>query len=152
MFDEYDEAEQYLLTHRLPVVVKADGLAAGKGVAVAQTYEEGIAFLKDVMERRLPGAAGERVVIEECLPGEEASYIVFTDGHKFVPLPSSQDHKRIGDNDAGPNTGGMGAYSPAPVVTPGGRGAGASGDLRAAARGPSFRGGSSSAASCTRGS
>ena len=118
VFDEYDEAEQYLLTHRLPVVVKADGLAAGKGVAVAQTYEEGVAFLKDVMERRVFGDAGERVVIEECLPGEEASYIVFTDGHKFVPLPSSQDHKRIGDNDSGPNTGGMGAYSPAPVVTP----------------------------------
>jgi phosphoribosylamine--glycine ligase len=118
VFDEYDEAEQYLLTHRLPVVVKADGLAAGKGVAVAQTYEEGIAFLKDVMERRVFGAAGERVVIEECLPGEEASYIVFTDGNKVVPLPSSQDHKRIGDNDTGPNTGGMGAYSPAPVVTP----------------------------------
>ncbi|GAB4237317.1 MAG: phosphoribosylamine--glycine ligase [Deltaproteobacteria bacterium] len=118
VFDEYDEAEQYLLTHRLPVVVKADGLAAGKGVAVAQTYEEGVAFLKDVMERRVFGAAGERVVIEECLAGEEASYIVFTDGRKFVPLPSSQDHKRIGDGDAGPNTGGMGAYSPAPVVTP----------------------------------
>lgn len=118
VFDEYDEAEQYLLTHRLPVVVKADGLAAGKGVAVAQTYEEGVAFLRDVMERRVFGPAGERVVIEECLGGEEASYIVFTDGRRFVPLPSSQDHKRIGDGDAGPNTGGMGAYSPAPVVTP----------------------------------
>jgi len=118
VFDEYDEAEQYLLTHRLPVVVKADGLAAGKGVAVAQTYEEGVAFLRDVMERRVFGPAGERVVIEECLAGEEASYIVFTDGRRFVPLPSSQDHKRIGDGDAGPNTGGMGAYSPAPVVTP----------------------------------
>jgi len=118
VFDEYDEAEQYVLTHRLPVVIKADGLAAGKGVSVAQTYEEGVTFLKDVMERRVFGPAGDRVVIEECLPGEEASYIVFTDGHKVVPLPSSQDHKRIGDDDQGPNTGGMGAYSPAPVVTP----------------------------------
>jgi phosphoribosylamine--glycine ligase len=118
VFDEYDEAEQFVLTHRLPVVIKADGLAAGKGVAVAQTYEEAVAFLSEVMERRVFGDAGNRVVIEECLAGEEASYIVFTDGHKVVPLPSSQDHKRIGDEDLGPNTGGMGAYSPAPVVTP----------------------------------
>ncbi len=118
VFDSYDEAEQYVLTHKLPVVIKADGLAAGKGVAVAQTYEEAVAFLRDVMERRVFGDAGDRVVIEDCLAGEEASYIVFTDGMKIVPLPSSQDHKRIGDNDTGPNTGGMGAYSPAPVVTP----------------------------------
>jgi len=118
VFDEYDDAEQYVLTHRLPVVIKADGLAAGKGVAVAGTYEEAIAFLKDVMEKRVFGDAGERVVVEECLTGEEASYIVFTDGEKIVPLPTSQDHKRIGDDDTGPNTGGMGAYSPAPVVTP----------------------------------
>jgi phosphoribosylamine--glycine ligase len=99
-------------------VIKADGLAAGKGVAVAQTYEEAVAFLKEVMEQRAFGTAGDRVVIEECLAGEEASYIVFTDGYKVVPLPSSQDHKRVGDGDQGPNTGGMGAYSPAPVVTP----------------------------------
>jgi phosphoribosylamine--glycine ligase len=118
VFDSYDEAEQHVLTRKLPIVVKADGLAAGKGVAVAQTYEEAVGFLRDVMERRVFGAAGDRVVVEECLAGEEASYIVFTDGHKIVPLPSSQDHKRIGDNDTGPNTGGMGAYSPAPVVTP----------------------------------
>jgi phosphoribosylamine--glycine ligase len=118
VFDEYDDAEQYVLTHRLPVVIKADGLAAGKGVAVAGTYEEALVFLRQVMVDRIFGEAGDRVVIEECLPGEEASYIVFTDGEKVVPLPSSQDHKRIGDNDAGPNTGGMGAYSPAPVVTP----------------------------------
>ena len=95
VFDSYDDAEQYLLTHRLPVVIKADGLAAGKGVSVAGTYEEGAAFLRDVMEKRVFGAAGERVVIEECLTGEEASYIVFTDGETFVPLPSSQDHKAI---------------------------------------------------------
>jgi phosphoribosylamine--glycine ligase len=118
VFDNYDEAEQHVLTRKLPIVVKADGLAAGKGVAVAQTYEEAVGFLRDVMERRVFGAAGDRVVVEECLAGEEASYIVFTDGHQIVPLPSSQDHKRIGDNDTGPNTGGMGAYSPAPVVTP----------------------------------
>jgi phosphoribosylamine--glycine ligase len=118
VFEEYDEAEQHVLTRKLPVVIKADGLAAGKGVAVAQTYEEAVTFLRDVMVRRVFGTAGDRVVVEECLAGEEASYIVFTDGHKIVPLPSSQDHKRIGDNDTGPNTGGMGAYSPAPVVTP----------------------------------
>jgi phosphoribosylamine--glycine ligase len=118
VFDSYDDAEQYVLTHRLPVVIKADGLAAGKGVAVAGTYEEAVGFLRDVMEKRVFGAAGERVVVEECLTGEEASYIVFTDGEKIVPLPSSQDHKRIGDGDTGPNTGGMGAYSPAPVLTP----------------------------------
>ncbi|MBE0603759.1 MAG: phosphoribosylamine--glycine ligase [Deltaproteobacteria bacterium] len=118
VFDDYDEAEQHVLTRRLPVVIKADGLAAGKGVAVAQTYEEALSFLKEVMERRAFGSAGDRVIVEECLAGEEASYIVFTDGFKIVPLPSSQDHKRIGDNDQGPNTGGMGAYSPAPVVTP----------------------------------
>ena len=118
VFDDYDDAEQYVLTHRLPVVIKADGLAAGKGVAVAGTYEEAVAFLRDVMSKRVFGAAGERVVVEDCLTGEEASYIVFTDGGKIVPLPTSQDHKRIGDGDTGPNTGGMGAYSPAPVVTP----------------------------------
>jgi phosphoribosylamine--glycine ligase len=118
VFDDYDDAEQYVLTHRLPVVIKADGLAAGKGVAVAGTYEEAVAFLRDVMEKRVFGAAGERVVVEDCLSGEEASYIVFTDGERIVPLPTSQDHKRIGDGDTGPNTGGMGAYSPAPVVTP----------------------------------
>ena len=118
VFDDYDDAEQYVLTHRLPVVIKADGLAAGKGVAVAGTYEEAVAFLREVMEKRVFGAAGEKVVVEDCLTGEEASYIVFTDGERIVPLPTSQDHKRIGDGDTGPNTGGMGAYSPAPVVTP----------------------------------
>jgi hypothetical protein len=106
VFDTYDDAEQYVLTHRLPVVIKADGLAAGKGVSVAGTYEEAVEFLRNVMEKRIFGAAGERVVVEECLTGEEASYIVFTDGEKIVPLPSSQDHKRIGDGDTGPNTGG----------------------------------------------
>ncbi len=118
VFDYADDAEQYVLTRRLPVVIKADGLAAGKGVSVAGTYEEALAFLRDVMEKRIFGDAGRRVVVEECLTGEEASYIVFTDGERIVPLPSSQDHKRIGDGDTGPNTGGMGAYSPAPVLSP----------------------------------
>ncbi|MEW6719996.1 MAG: phosphoribosylamine--glycine ligase [Thermodesulfobacteriota bacterium] len=118
VFDDHDEAAGYVLSRRLPLVIKADGLAAGKGVAVVQTYEEALSFLREVMEKRAFGEAGDRVVIEECLAGEEASYIVFTDGRRVVPLPSSQDHKRIGDNDQGPNTGGMGAYSPAPVVTP----------------------------------
>ncbi len=118
VFDSYDEAEQHVLGRKLPVVIKADGLAAGKGVAVAGTYEEAVGFLRDVMEKRVFGDAGDRVVVEDCLTGEEASYIVFTDGERIVPLPSSQDHKRIGDGDTGPNTGGMGAYSPAPVVTP----------------------------------
>ncbi|HEY5765086.1 MAG TPA: phosphoribosylamine--glycine ligase, partial [Candidatus Deferrimicrobiaceae bacterium] len=85
-FDEYDDAEQYVLSHRLPVVIKADGLAAGKGVSVAGTYEEALAFLQDVMRKRVFGDAGERVVVEECLTGEEASYIVFTDGEKIVSL------------------------------------------------------------------
>ncbi len=117
-FERATEAKAYVAEQGAPVVIKADGLAAGKGVSVAGTYEEAVAFLRDVMEKRVFGPAGERVVVEECLTGEEASYIVFSDGEKFVPLPSSQDHKRIGDGDTGPNTGGMGAYSPAPVLTP----------------------------------
>ncbi len=117
IFDDYEEAREYILSHSLPVVVKADGLAAGKGVGVCETFEEALAFLKKVMVDKAFGDAGNRVVIEECLFGEEASYIVFTDGEKIVPMPTSQDHKRIGDGDTGPNTGGMGAYSPAPVVT-----------------------------------
>ena len=112
VFDDYDEAEQHVLTRKLPVVIKADGLAAGKGVAVAQTYEEAVSFLKEVMERRAFGSAGDRVIVEECLAGEEASYIAFTDGRKIVPLPSSQDHKRIGDADQGPNTGVWGRTPP----------------------------------------
>ncbi|HOL65618.1 MAG TPA: phosphoribosylamine--glycine ligase, partial [Accumulibacter sp.] len=98
-----------------PIVIKADGLAAGKGVVVAQTLAEAHAAI----DRMLGGSAdGSRVVIEEYLDGEEASFIVMVDGKNVLPLASSQDHKRIGDGDSGPNTGGMGAYSPAPVVTP----------------------------------
>ncbi len=102
----------------LPVVVKADGLAAGKGVTVAQTREEAVTAIQCCLLEKVFGEAGERVVIEECLQGEEASVLAFTDGRRVVPMLPAQDHKRIGDGDAGPNTGGMGAYAPAPVVTP----------------------------------
>ncbi|MBU6283471.1 phosphoribosylamine--glycine ligase [bacterium] len=101
-----------------PIVVKADGLAAGKGVYVCGTADEAHAAIDEVMGRRIFGEAGGRVVLEALLPGEEASFLALTDGETVVPLASSQDHKRIGDGDTGPNTGGMGAYSPAPVVTP----------------------------------
>jgi len=99
-------------------VVKADGLAAGKGVKVCQNQAEAKEFLFDVMEKEIFGQAGSTVVIEECLEGEEATILAFCDGKTLVPMPASQDHKRLLDNDEGPNTGGMGAYAPAPVVTP----------------------------------
>jgi phosphoribosylamine--glycine ligase len=100
-----------------PIVVKADGLAAGKGVVVAETVDEALRALDLIMNDKAFGAAGDRVVIEECLTGEEASFMAFSDGRTVVPMASSQDHKRVFDLDKGPNTGGMGAYSPAPVVT-----------------------------------
>ena len=99
------------------MVVKADGLAAGKGVIICKTKEEAIQSVDQIMVEKMFGEAGNRVVIEECLIGEEASYIAFTDGKTILPMASSQDHKAIFDGDQGPNTGGMGAYSPAPVVT-----------------------------------
>lgn len=99
-------------------VVKADGLAAGKGVKVCENQAEAKAFLYEVMEKEIFGAAGSTVLIEECLEGEEATIMAFCDGKTLVPMPASQDHKRLLDNDGGPNTGGMGAYAPAPVVTP----------------------------------
>ena len=99
-------------------MLKADGLAAGKGVIVAMTLEEAEAAVRDMLAGNAFGAAGSRVVIEECLQGEEASFISMVDGRTALPMATSQDHKRVGDGDAGPNTGGMGAYSPAPVVTP----------------------------------
>jgi phosphoribosylamine--glycine ligase len=99
-------------------VVKADGLAAGKGVVVATTLAEAEAALTDLLGGALLGAAGARVVVEEFMAGEEASYIVMSDGRHYLPMATSQDHKRRDDGDRGPNTGGMGAYSPAPVVTP----------------------------------
>ena len=111
-------AKKYLAGLKPPYVVKADGLAAGKGVLISATRAEAEAAIDDVLTRRLFGAAGDKVVVEEFLEGEEASFIVLTDGAHILPLASSQDHKRVNDNDEGPNTGGMGAYSPAPVVTP----------------------------------
>jgi len=101
-----------------PIVVKADGLAAGKGVIIAESMDEAIAAVRDMLAGNVFGEAGHRVVVEEFLQGEEASFIVMADGTHVLALATSQDHKRVGDGDTGPNTGGMGAYSPAPVVTP----------------------------------
>lgn len=117
VFDNPELAKKYLLDRGAPVVVKADGLAAGKGVYVCKTIDEALKAVDDIMIKKIFGFAGDRVVIEECLEGEEASFLVFTDGKTVLPMDSSQDHKRVFDNDEGPNTGGMGAYSPAPVVT-----------------------------------
>jgi phosphoribosylamine--glycine ligase len=107
----------YVLKHRTPVVVKASGLAAGKGVVIATTNDEAISTIEEMFAGRF-GAAGEEVLVEEFLEGEEASFIVMADGQHVIALATSQDHKRRDDGDRGPNTGGMGAYSPAPVVTP----------------------------------
>ena len=117
IFDDFDMAKAYLEKQSMPVVIKADGLAAGKGVVIAADLAEGLQTLKEMMQDKIFGSAGTRVVIEEALQGEEASFLAFCDGHTVVPLPSAQDHKRIGDGDTGPNTGGMGAYSPAPILT-----------------------------------
>ena len=117
IFDNRDEAVRYIRNQGAPIVVKADGLAAGKGVIVCKTVEEAIHSVDQIMVEKMFGNAGNRVVVEEYLVGEEASYIAFTDGKTNHPLASSQDHKAILDGDQGPNTGGMGAYSPAPVVT-----------------------------------
>ncbi|MEW6410659.1 MAG: phosphoribosylamine--glycine ligase [Nitrospirota bacterium] len=117
VFSSIREAEEYIRLKGAPIVVKADGLAAGKGVIVANTVDDAINTLRLIMKERVFGEAGNRVVIEEHLQGEEASFMVFTDGKTILPMASSQDHKRLYDNDEGPNTGGMGAYSPAPVVT-----------------------------------
>lgn len=117
-FTSYKKAEAYIKKMGAPIVVKADGLAAGKGVIVCQSVKEAITALKSIMVKKDFGNAGSKVVVEECLVGEEASFLAFTDGKTVVPLPSSQDHKPIYDNDKGPNTGGMGAYSPAPIVDP----------------------------------
>ncbi|MCC6346167.1 MAG: phosphoribosylamine--glycine ligase [Nitrospirales bacterium] len=118
VFTSYLHAEDYVRMKGAPIVIKADGLAAGKGVIVASTVDEAIDAIKRIMKDKEFGDAGNRVIVEECLQGEEASFMAFTDGKTIVPMVSSQDHKRIFDNDEGPNTGGMGAYSPAPVVTP----------------------------------
>ena len=116
-FTEVEPALAYLQKMGAPIVIKADGLAAGKGVIVAMALDEAEAAVKDMLAGNAFGEAGHRVVIEEFLDGEEASFIVMVDGVNVLPMATSQDHKRVGDGDTGPNTGGMGAYSPAPVVT-----------------------------------
>lgn len=118
VFTEYELAESYIREQGGPLVIKADGLAAGKGVILCETTEEALAALDQVMVAKDFGQAGETVVIEEMMRGEEASFLVFTDGQAIATMPTSQDHKAVFDDDKGPNTGGMGAYSPAPVVTP----------------------------------
>jgi phosphoribosylamine---glycine ligase len=117
-FTDVDKACAYLDRQQFPLVIKADGLAAGKGVVIAETREEAEAAITDMLANNRFGEAGSRVVIEEFLVGEEASFIVMSDGNSVLPMATSQDHKARDEGDKGPNTGGMGAYSPAPVVTP----------------------------------
>ncbi len=117
VFKDSAKAKEYIDSHGAPIVVKADGLAAGKGVIVAKTVEEAKQAVDLIMADKAFGSAGDKIIIEACLTGEEASFIAFTDGKTVLPLPTSQDHKAIFEKDEGPNTGGMGAYSPAPVVT-----------------------------------
>ncbi|WP_420418729.1 phosphoribosylamine--glycine ligase [Pacificispira sp.] len=117
-FTEAEAAKAYIREMGAPIVVKADGLAAGKGVTVAMTEEEAISAVDAAMTDGAFGAAGAELVIEECMVGEELSFFALADGETALPLASAQDHKRVGDGDTGPNTGGMGAYSPAPVCTP----------------------------------
>lgn len=118
VFEDPDQAIVYISNQQPPFVIKADGLAAGKGVVIAEDHESAEVTIKDMLSGNLLGGAGSRIVIEEFLEGEEASFIVIADGKHFLPFASSQDHKAAYDGDTGPNTGGMGAYSPAPVVTP----------------------------------
>lgn len=117
IFNDAQSARRYLDQYPAPYVVKADGLAAGKGVLICANREEAQSAIDEIVVKKAFGQAGEKVVVEEFLEGEEASFMVLTDGDYVLPLPSSQDHKRVFDNDQGPNTGGMGAYSPAPVIT-----------------------------------
>lgn len=117
VFEEVAPAVAFIDQVGVPIVIKADGLAAGKGVIIAQSREEAVATVQDMLTGNAFGSAGSRVVIEEFLVGEEASFLAFTDGKAIIPLASAQDHKAVFDGDKGPNTGGMGAYSPAPVVT-----------------------------------
>jgi phosphoribosylamine--glycine ligase len=118
IFDAPEAAKAYIREVGAPIVVKADGLAAGKGAIVCRDVESALRAVDIIMVEKAFGAAGDRVVVEECLTGEEVSVLVFTDGRHFVPMVSSQDHKPVYDGDRGPNTGGMGAYAPAPVYTP----------------------------------
>ncbi len=117
-FTEVEPALEYLRSRPIPIVVKADGLAAGKGVVVAQTLPEAEEAVRSMLEGGRFGASGSQILIEDCLYGEETSILVVVSGRDYLILPTSQDHKRIGDGDTGPNTGGMGTYSPAEVVTP----------------------------------
>lgn len=116
-FIEYKSAREYALSQKLPLVIKADGLAAGKGVSVCTEYTEVETALSDIFEKKKFGASGNQVVIEEFMDGEEASVFALCDGENYLMLPAAQDHKRAFDEDRGPNTGGMGAYAPAPIVT-----------------------------------
>jgi len=117
-FDDRSQARHYILSRGAPIVVKADGLSKGKGVFVCKTNDEALQAIDSIMKDRVFGNAGDQVVIEECLTGEEISLLAFTDGRTIVPMESSQDHKTVYDGDKGPNTGGMGAYSPVPIMTP----------------------------------
>ena len=116
-FTSFDTAERFIENHAAPMVIKADGLAAGKGVIIAETVAQAISAARDIFAGQF-GAAGNEVVVEEFLLGEEASYLALVDGEYVLPLETAQDHKPVGEGDSGPNTGGMGAYSPAPVMTP----------------------------------
>ena len=117
VFDDYEPALSYLRAQQPPIVVKADGLAAGKGVTVARSLEEAAAALRSIMIERAFGDAGRQVIIEECLTGQEVSLMVFADGEDLIPMAPSQDHKPVFDGDMGPNTGGMGCYSPVPALS-----------------------------------
>ena len=117
-FTDPGAARAYLRDKGAPIVVKADGLAAGKGVVVAMTVEEAEAAITDIMESRVHGEAGASILLEECLMGQEVSFFALCDGTTALPMAAAQDHKRVGDGDTGPNTGGMGAYSPPPAFTP----------------------------------
>jgi phosphoribosylamine--glycine ligase len=116
-FTDPSTAKQYIQEQGAPIVIKADGLAAGKGVVVAMTVEEAYEAVDSMLVKGTFGSAGCRVIVEECLEGEEVSFFALVDGENALPLESAQDHKRVGDGDTGPNTGGMGAYSPAPILT-----------------------------------
>jgi len=118
VFNNAGQAKDYIKQLASPCVIKADGLAAGKGVVVAEDEPTALAAVNDMMENQIFGAAGQRIVVEEFLRGEEVSMLAFTDGEHVVPMLAAQDHKQVYDNDLGPNTGGMGAYVPAPVLTP----------------------------------
>jgi phosphoribosylamine--glycine ligase len=116
-FTDPSAAKQYIQEQGAPIVIKADGLAAGKGVVVAMTVEEAYEAVDSMLVKGIFGSAGSCVIVEECLEGEEASFFALVDGENAIALESAQDHKRVGDGDTGPNTGGMGAYSPAPILT-----------------------------------